>query len=82
MAIRSFSIPEDSVPMDCQNADGGNCAFPSHSMSEETKVRKSSMEFQGNYKRRPISVIGGVNLYGTSEDEENGDMLQKVSPGA
>ncbi|KAG9491875.1 hypothetical protein GDO78_000397 [Eleutherodactylus coqui] len=79
MAIRSFSIPEDSVPMDCQNADGGNPTFPS-SISGETRARKSSMEFQGNYKRRPVSVIGGVNLYGTSEDEENGDMLQKPIP--
>ncbi|XP_071990411.1 spermatogenesis-associated protein 13 isoform X1 [Engystomops pustulosus] len=80
IAIRSFSIPEDSVPMDCQNADGGNCAFPSRSVSEEPKISKTSMEFKGNYKRRPISVIGGVNLYGTSEDEENGDMLQKPIP--
>ncbi|XP_040282128.1 spermatogenesis-associated protein 13 isoform X2 [Bufo bufo] len=80
MAIRSFSIPEDSVTMDCQNADGGNGTFPSRSVSEETKDHKRSSEFKGNVKRRPISVIGGVNLYGTSEDEENGDMLQKPIP--
>ncbi|XP_073439212.1 spermatogenesis-associated protein 13 isoform X2 [Dendrobates tinctorius] len=80
MAIRSFSIPEDSVPMECQSADGGNCTSSSQSVGEETKVCKPGMEFQGNYKRRPISVIGGVNLYATSEDEENGDMLQKPIP--
>ncbi|XP_075055011.1 spermatogenesis-associated protein 13 isoform X3 [Mixophyes fleayi] len=79
LANRSFSIPEDSVPMDCQDTAGGNHKFPSQSFSEEGKVRTPSLEFQGNCKRRPISVIGGVNFYGTSEDE-SGDLLQQPIP--
>lgn len=82
MAGRSFSIPEDSVPMDCQENSNVNCNFPTRSLSEEPKVRKPRAEFQTNPKRRPISVIGGVNFYGTSEDEENGHLLQQVRLGA
>ncbi|XP_077340162.1 spermatogenesis-associated protein 13 isoform X3 [Lithobates pipiens] len=80
MASRSFSIPEDSVPMDCQENSNVNCNSPTRSLSEEPKVRKPRAEFQTNPKRRPISVIGGVNFYGTSEDEENGDLLQQPVP--
>ncbi|KAM9320442.1 spermatogenesis-associated protein 13 isoform 2-T2 [Gastrophryne carolinensis] len=80
MAIRSFSIPEDSVPMDCQDASNGNCNPPSRSLSEGSKFRKPSLEFQNNCKRRPISVIGGVHFYGASEDEENGNLLQQPVP--
>ncbi|XP_063807748.1 spermatogenesis-associated protein 13 isoform X1 [Pseudophryne corroboree] len=79
MAIRSFSIPEDSVPTDCQGTGGGKCNFPSRSFSVEPKGRQPSVEFQSNCKRRPISVIGGVSFYGTSEDE-GGDLVQQPIP--
>ncbi|XP_063285794.1 spermatogenesis-associated protein 13 isoform X2 [Pelobates fuscus] len=80
LAIRSFSIPEDSVPMETPQTDSGKCKFPLRCFSEEEKFRKHSTEYQGNYRRRPISVIGGVSFYGTSEDGEAGDMLQQPVP--
>ncbi|XP_072260974.1 spermatogenesis-associated protein 13 isoform X3 [Pyxicephalus adspersus] len=80
VASRSFSIPEDSVPMDCQEDGNINCNTPSRSLSEEPNIHKPRAEFQTNCKRRPISVIGGVNFYGTSEDEENGNLLQQPVP--
>ncbi|XP_018426489.1 PREDICTED: spermatogenesis-associated protein 13 isoform X2 [Nanorana parkeri] len=80
VASRSFSIPEDSVPMDCQENSNINRNSPSRSFSEEPKVHKAKAEFHTNCKRRPISVIGGVNFYGTSEDEENGHLLQQPVP--
>ncbi|XP_053312390.1 spermatogenesis-associated protein 13 isoform X2 [Spea bombifrons] len=80
MAIRSFSIPEDSVPMDSHEPNNGNCKFPLRSFSEEAKFRKHSTEYQGDCRRRPISVIGGVSFYGTREDEDTGGMLQQPVP--
>ncbi|KAM8974936.1 spermatogenesis-associated protein 13 [Pelodytes ibericus] len=80
LAIRSFSIPEDSVPMESQEIESRKCKFPLRSLSEEAKFRKHSTEYQGHCRRRPISVIGGVSFYGTTEDEETGDMLQQPVP--
>uniref|UniRef100_A0A8C5LSS2 Spermatosis associated 13 n=1 Tax=Leptobrachium leishanense TaxID=445787 RepID=A0A8C5LSS2_9ANUR len=80
LAIRSFSIPEDSVPMESPQTDRGKGRFPLRCFSEEEKFRKHSTEYQGNCKRRPISIIGGVSYYGMSEDSENGDMLQQPVP--
>ncbi|XP_053564477.1 spermatogenesis-associated protein 13 isoform X1 [Bombina bombina] len=73
LGIRSFSIPEDSVPMESPEVDCGTCRSPLRSFSDESKIRKPNV----NYKQRPISVIGGVNFYATSEDEEIGGILQQ-----
>ncbi|MEE6472655.1 hypothetical protein FKM82_009680 [Ascaphus truei] len=77
LAIRSFSIPEDSVPMESPEIDSGNFKFPLQSFSDESKIQKHPTMYQGNCKRRPISVIGGVNFYGTSEDEYIGELLKQ-----
>eukprot|EP00079_Xenopus_tropicalis_P014999 XP_004912117.1 PREDICTED: spermatogenesis-associated protein 13 isoform X3 [Xenopus tropicalis] len=76
-AIRSFSIPEDSVAAESQETDDGKCRFPSQS---EPQTREHVPKYQLNCRRRPISVIGGVNFFATSEDEEMGAMLQQPVP--
>ncbi|XP_028582184.2 spermatogenesis-associated protein 13 isoform X2 [Podarcis muralis] len=72
LAIRSFSIPEDSVAMesqkmDCVDADtepGSPSAEPGTCMVASQRARK----------RRPISVIGGANFY-ENQTEEITDLL-------
>nr|XP_033805059.1 spermatogenesis-associated protein 13 isoform X1 [Geotrypetes seraphini]XP_033805060.1 spermatogenesis-associated protein 13 isoform X1 [Geotrypetes seraphini]XP_033805061.1 spermatogenesis-associated protein 13 isoform X1 [Geotrypetes seraphini]XP_033805062.1 spermatogenesis-associated protein 13 isoform X1 [Geotrypetes seraphini] len=79
LACRSFSIPEDSVALECQEMDSifGE-SQPRTSLSEST-AHMHLGSIQRNRKRRPISVIGGVNFYGISQSEEIEDLL--VQPG-
>lgn len=77
LAIRSFSIPEDSVAMESQEGDcvdGDNePRLPSVELGAACPVAN-----ERGRKRRPISVIGGVNFYGNSQTEETADLLAQV----
>ncbi|XP_069496802.1 spermatogenesis-associated protein 13 isoform X2 [Ambystoma mexicanum] len=69
LAIRSFSIPEDAIAAKCQDMDTVNGGNPPGSFSApETHI--SATGNQRHWKRRPISVIGGVSFYGASQSEE------------
>ncbi|KAM3836736.1 spermatogenesis-associated protein 13 isoform 1-T1 [Vipera latastei] len=68
LAIRSFSIPEDSVAMDSQEMD---------SLENDSEIKpppvKSGTCAVANPKalrRRPISVIGAVSYYENNQTEE------------
>ncbi|XP_062983095.1 spermatogenesis-associated protein 13 isoform X2 [Elgaria multicarinata webbii] len=73
LAIRSSSIPEDSVAVESQEVD---CA------DDDDEPRSPSVEpgactvaNQRGRKRRPISVIGGLSFYGNNQTEEITDLL-------
>uniref|UniRef100_A0A8C8RS63 SPT13 protein n=1 Tax=Pelusios castaneus TaxID=367368 RepID=A0A8C8RS63_9SAUR len=75
LAVRSFSIPEDSVAVESQKTDcidGEN--QPGLAFVEST-AQISTVGLQRGRKRRPISVIGGVSFYGDSQREEIEDLL-------
>lgn len=78
LAIRSFSIPEDSIAVESQEADcvddGSEPALPS------VDSATCAVASQRGRKRRPISVIGGVSFYGNDQTEEIADLLTQVRP--
>ncbi|XP_067999921.1 spermatogenesis-associated protein 13 isoform X2 [Melanerpes formicivorus] len=69
ISIRSLSIPEDSVavesPTDCMDGENqpGLASF-------EPVTQSNTVGYHRGRKRRPISVIGGVNFYGSGPAEE------------
>ncbi|XP_077197820.1 spermatogenesis-associated protein 13 isoform X3 [Paroedura picta] len=73
LAIRSFSIPEDSVAVESQMVecadDHNEPGLPSVESGTSTITNKRDR------KRRPISVIGGVSFYGNNQTEEIADHL-------
>ncbi|XP_048350318.1 spermatogenesis-associated protein 13 isoform X2 [Sphaerodactylus townsendi] len=73
LAIRSFSIPEDSVAMESQMVgcadDKNEPGLPS------AESGTSTVAIQRERKRRPISVIGGVSFYENNQTEEIADLL-------
>lgn len=77
LAIRSFSIPEDSIAVESQKADcvddGSESALPS------VDSATCAVASQRGHKRRPISVIGGVSFYGNDQTEEIADLTQPVA---
>nr|XP_006138946.1 spermatogenesis-associated protein 13 isoform X4 [Pelodiscus sinensis] len=75
LAIRSFSIPEDSVAMESRKTDCVDGESQVGVASVETTVQISTVGHQRGRKRRPISVIGGVSFYGNSQTEEIEDLL-------
>nr|XP_060626903.1 spermatogenesis-associated protein 13 isoform X1 [Anolis sagrei ordinatus] len=73
LAIRSFSIPEDSVPVETPEVD---CVDDgSESRSPPNDPLTSTVANQRGRKRRPISVIGGVSFYANKQTEEITDLL-------
>ncbi|XP_025052392.1 spermatogenesis-associated protein 13 isoform X3 [Alligator sinensis] len=80
LAIRSFSIPEDSIAMESQKTDCVDGERLSGLASVESTVQSSTGGYQRGRKRRPISVIGGVSFYGSSQTEEiEGLLTQPVT---
>ncbi|XP_060090762.1 spermatogenesis-associated protein 13 isoform X1 [Heteronotia binoei] len=72
-AIRSFSIPEDSVAMVSQMVE---CADDNNEPGlPSVESGTSTVANQRERKRRPISVIGGVSFYGNNQSEEIADLL-------
>ncbi|XP_078513229.1 spermatogenesis-associated protein 13 isoform X3 [Lissotriton helveticus] len=73
LACRSFSIPEDAIAAKCQEMDSTDSDSPLRSNASGAHV--SSGDNQRHWKRRPISVIGGVSFYGTNQSEEIDELL-------
>nr|XP_005310653.1 spermatogenesis-associated protein 13 isoform X1 [Chrysemys picta bellii]XP_005310654.1 spermatogenesis-associated protein 13 isoform X1 [Chrysemys picta bellii]XP_005310655.1 spermatogenesis-associated protein 13 isoform X1 [Chrysemys picta bellii]XP_005310656.1 spermatogenesis-associated protein 13 isoform X1 [Chrysemys picta bellii]XP_005310657.1 spermatogenesis-associated protein 13 isoform X1 [Chrysemys picta bellii]XP_023967340.1 spermatogenesis-associated protein 13 isoform X1 [Chrys len=75
LAIRSLSIPEDSVAVESQKTDCVDGESQPGLASVESTAQISTVGLQRGRKRRPISVIGGVSFYGSSQTEEIEDLL-------
>jgi len=73
MSIRGFSIPEDAVAVDSQKTDSTDGENPPGSV-----IQSSTVGYHRGRKRRPISVIGGVNFYGSGPAEEIEGLLTQV----
>ncbi|XP_017707665.1 PREDICTED: spermatogenesis-associated protein 13 isoform X3 [Rhinopithecus bieti] len=76
LASRSLSIPEDSVAADPQKEDRVN-EDPQASLTSASPENQNAPVGcpKGARRRRPISVIGGVSLYGTNQTEELDSLL-------
>uniref|UniRef100_A0A5F7ZIV1 Spermatosis associated 13 n=1 Tax=Macaca mulatta TaxID=9544 RepID=A0A5F7ZIV1_MACMU len=76
LASRSLSIPEDSVAADPQKEDRVN-EDPQASLTSASPEDQNAPVGcpKGAQRRRPISVIGGVSLYGTNQTEELDNLL-------
>uniref|UniRef100_A0A8I5N9W6 Spermatosis associated 13 n=1 Tax=Papio anubis TaxID=9555 RepID=A0A8I5N9W6_PAPAN len=76
LASRSLSIPEDSVAADPQKEDRVN-EDPQASLTSASPEDQNAPVGcpRGARRRRPISVIGGVSLYGTNQTEELDSLL-------
>ncbi|XP_073877815.1 spermatogenesis-associated protein 13 isoform X1 [Macaca fascicularis] len=76
LASRSLSIPEDSVAADPQKEDRVN-EDPQASLTSASPEDQNAPVGcpKGARRRRPISVIGGVSLYGTNQTEELDSLL-------
>ncbi|NWX95766.1 SPT13 protein, partial [Nothoprocta ornata] len=70
MSIRSFSIPEDAVAVESQKTDCTDGENQPGLASVGCVVQSSTLGYHRGRKRRPISVIGGVNFYGSGPAEE------------
>ncbi|XP_074841642.1 spermatogenesis-associated protein 13 isoform X1 [Carettochelys insculpta] len=75
LAIRSFSIPEDSVAVESQKTDCLDGGSHPGLVSAQSTAQSSTVGHQRGRKQRPISVIGGVSFYGNSRTEEIEDLL-------
>lgn len=76
LAIRSFSIPEDSVAVESQMVEFADVNNEPGLPSIESGT--NTVANQRERKRRPISVIGGVSFYGNNQTEEISDLLTQV----
>ncbi|XP_036920649.1 spermatogenesis-associated protein 13 isoform X2 [Sturnira hondurensis] len=76
LASRSLSIPEDSIAVDPQKED---TVYSGHQLDMASMVpadQKAAMCCpRGGQRRRPISVIGGVSIYGNSQTEAIENLL-------
>ncbi|KAM6447614.1 spermatogenesis-associated protein 13 isoform 1-T1 [Liasis olivaceus] len=68
LAIRSFSIPEDSVAVDSQKMD--SLENDSETKPPPVKSETCAVANQKTQRRRPISVIGAVSYYENNQTEE------------
>ncbi|XP_029792805.1 spermatogenesis-associated protein 13 isoform X2 [Suricata suricatta] len=76
LAHRSLSIPEDSVAMDPQKEDAMDGDHqPNVASMDPTDQNPVAGGPRGSRRRRPVSVIGGVSLYGNSQPEEIESLL-------
>ncbi|XP_063506710.1 uncharacterized protein LOC134738006 isoform X1 [Pongo pygmaeus] len=80
LASRSLSIPEDSVATDPQKEDRVD-EDPQASMTSASPEDQNAPVGcpKGARRRRPISVIGGVSLYGTNQTEELDNLLTQTT---
>ncbi|NWR71466.1 SPT13 protein, partial [Centropus unirufus] len=80
MSVRSFSIPEDAVAVESQKADYMDGENQPGLASVGSVIQSNTVGYQRGRKRRPISVIGGVNFYGSGPAEEiEGLLTQPVA---
>ncbi|XP_074771452.1 spermatogenesis-associated protein 13 isoform X2 [Athene noctua] len=80
MSIRSFSIPEDAVAVESQKTDCTDGENPPGLASVGSGIQSNTVGYHRGRKRRPISVIGGVNFYGNGPAEDiEGLLTQPVT---
>ncbi|XP_054684561.1 spermatogenesis-associated protein 13 isoform X2 [Grus americana] len=80
MSIRSFSIPEDAVAVESQRTDCTDGENQPGLASIGSVIQSNTVGYHRGRKRRPISVIGGVNFYGSGPAEEiEGLLTQPVT---
>lgn len=70
MSIRSISIPEDAVAVESQKTDCTDGENQPGLASVGSVIQSNTVGYSRGRKRRPISVIGGVNFYGSGPAEE------------
>ncbi|XP_015707578.1 spermatogenesis-associated protein 13 isoform X3 [Coturnix japonica] len=70
MSIRSISIPEDSVAVESQKTDCMDGENQPGLAPVGSVIQSNTVGYSRGRKRRPISVIGGVNFYGSGPAEE------------
>lgn len=76
LVARSLSIPEDSIAVDPQKEDAVDSDHqPSMAPTDPADQTPAGGCLQGGPRRRPISVIGGVGFYGSSQTEEGEALL-------
>ncbi|KAK2506704.1 hypothetical protein MC885_016564, partial [Smutsia gigantea] len=76
LASRSLSIPEDSIAVDPQKKDIVDGDHQPIMASTDPSNQNPAVGCpKGGRRRRPISVIGGVSLYGNSQTEEIENLL-------
>ncbi|KAJ7395110.1 hypothetical protein BTVI_157859 [Pitangus sulphuratus] len=78
MSIRSFSIPEDAVAVESQKTDCMDGENQPGLSSIGSVVQSNTVGYHRGRKRRPISVIGGVNFYGNDPVGEREGLLTQV----
>lgn len=82
LANRSLSIPEDSIAVDPQKEDTVEGDHQPNTASADPADQDPAVGCpKGSWRRRPISVIGGVSFYGNSPTEEIESLLTQVRPG-
>lgn len=82
LVSRSVSIPEDSIATDPQREDTEEgVQQPSRASTDPADQAPAGGGPRGGPRRRPISVIGGVGFYGSSQTEDAETLLPQVSPG-
>ncbi|XP_040477580.1 spermatogenesis-associated protein 13 isoform X3 [Ursus maritimus] len=76
LANRSLSIPEDSIAVDPQKEDTVEGDHQPNTASADPADQDPAVGCpKGSWRRRPISVIGGVSFYGNSPTEEIESLL-------
>lgn len=78
MSIRSISIPEDAVAVESQKTDCTDGENQPRLASVGSAIQSNTVGHNRGRKRRPISVIGGVNFYGSGPAEEIEGLLTQV----
>ncbi|XP_067842141.1 uncharacterized protein [Heptranchias perlo] len=75
-ASRKFSIPENGVPVQPQKMNLAETEDTTETSCADSQPQKcATVQHHRNRKRRPISVIGGVSIYGNNQSEEMEDLL-------
>ncbi|KAK7808798.1 hypothetical protein U0070_010842 [Myodes glareolus] len=80
LASRSLSIPEDAIAADPPGDDHVDRIQQSRVTTAGQDPRAPSGCSRGGWRRRPISVIGGVSFYGNTQAEDVENLL--VQPAA
>ncbi|XP_065758035.1 spermatogenesis-associated protein 13 isoform X1 [Muntiacus reevesi] len=76
LVARSLSIPEDAIAVDPQKEDTADSDHqPSVTPTDPEDQTSAGGCPRGGPRRRPISVIGGVSFYGSSQTEEGETLL-------
>ncbi|XP_057563201.1 collagen alpha-1(I) chain-like [Hippopotamus amphibius kiboko] len=79
LVSRSLSIPEDSIAADPQKECAGDGDHPPSVAPTDPADQAPAGGCPRALRRRPISVIGGVGFYGSSQAEEGEALLPQVA---